>query len=71
MAEQLIIILFIEVGILITPLLFIALDFWADIRKAKIRKETITSEKWRRTVGKILMINYSASKISNEFLSKK
>lgn len=53
MTEQLIIILFIEVGILITPLLFIALDFWAGIRKAKIRGEQITSEGWRRTVGKI------------------
>ena len=53
MTEQLIIILFIEVGILITPLLFIALDFWAGIRKAKIRGDKITSEGWRRTVGKV------------------
>ena len=53
MTEQLIMILFIEVGILITPLLFIALDFWAGIRKAKIRGDKITSEGWRRTVGKV------------------
>ena len=53
MTEQLIIILFIEVGILITPLLFIALDFWAGIRKAKIRGERITSDGWKRTLYKI------------------
>ena len=52
-AEQLIIILFIAVIILITPLLFIALDFWAGIRKAKQRNEPITSEGWRRTTYKI------------------
>ncbi len=51
--EQLIIILFITVGILITPLVFIALDFWAGIRKAKLRGEPITSEGWRRTTYKI------------------
>lgn len=53
MTEQLIIILFITVGILITPLVFIALDFWAGIRKAKVRGEPITSEGWRRTTYKI------------------
>lgn len=53
MTEQLIIILFITVGILITPLVFIALDFWAGIRKAKLRGEPITSEGWRRTTYKI------------------
>ena len=51
--EQLIVILFITVGILITPLLFIALDFWAGIRKAHLRKEDITSEGWRRTTYKV------------------
>ena len=39
--EQLIIILFITIGILVTPLVFIALDFWAGIRKAKLRGEPI------------------------------
>jgi hypothetical protein len=53
MTEQLIIILFITVGILITPLVFIALDFWAGIRKARLRGEPITSEGWRRTTYKI------------------
>ena len=52
-AEQLIIILFIAIGILVTPLVFIALDFWAGIRKAKLRGEPITSEGWRRTTYKI------------------
>ena len=51
--EQLIIILFITVGILITPLVFIALDFWAGTRKARVRGEEITSEGWRRTTYKI------------------
>ena len=50
---QLIIILFITVGILITPLVFIALDFWSGIRKAGVRGEEITSEGWRRTAYKI------------------
>ena len=53
MTKQLIIILFITVGMLITPLVFIALDFWAGIRKAKLRGEPITSEGWRRTTYKI------------------
>ena len=51
--EQLIIILFITIGILVTPLVFISLDFWAGIRKAKLRGEPITSEGWRRTTYKI------------------
>lgn len=40
-------------GILLTPLFFIAFDFWAGIRKAKQRSEMITSDKWQRTVRKI------------------
>ena len=51
--EQLIAILLIECFILILPLLFIAFDFWAGIRKAKQRGETITSNGWQRTVQKI------------------
>lgn len=51
--NQLVIVLFITLGILITPLLFIAFDFWAGIRKAKERGERITSDKWKRTVTKI------------------
>lgn len=51
--EQLIIILFITVGLLITPLVFIGLDFWAGNRKARVRGEEITSEGWRRTAYKI------------------
>ena len=53
MSEQLICILFITVGILITPLVFVALDFWAGIRKARVRGEPLTSEGWRRTTYKI------------------
>ena len=40
-------------GILLTPLFFIGFDFWAGIRKARQRKERITSDGWRRTVNKI------------------
>ncbi len=38
---------------LISPLFFIAFDFWAGIRKAKERKEVISSDGWQRTVAKI------------------
>lgn len=34
----------------VVPLVFIALDFWAGIRKAKQRGEEITSDRWQRTV---------------------
>lgn len=40
-------------GILLTPLFFIGFDLWAGIRKAKLRKEKITSEGWKRTIDKI------------------
>lgn len=53
MTEQLIVILFITVGVLITPLVFIGLDFWAGVRKAKKRGERITSDGWKRTLYKI------------------
>ena len=39
--------------ILITPLFFIAFDFWAGTRKAKQRGERIVSDGWQRTVRKI------------------
>jgi len=45
--------LFILVGFLLTPLIFIALDFWSGVRKAKQRGEKITSDGWTRTVAKI------------------
>lgn len=51
--NELIIALWILFGILLSPLFFIAFDFWAGIRKAKQRKEKITSEGWKRTVDKI------------------
>jgi len=51
--SELIIVLIITFGILLTPLFFIGFDFWAGTRKAKQRGETITSDKWQRTVAKI------------------
>ncbi len=39
--------------ILLTPLLFIAFDFWAGVRKARQRGEPILSDKWQRTVRKV------------------
>lgn len=50
---QLIALLFIVLGMLITPLIFIALDYWAGIRKAKKRGEKIESNKMKRTAEKI------------------
>lgn len=51
--NQLIIVLFITLVILITPLFFIGFDFWAGVRKAKQRGEKIISDKWKRTTTKI------------------
>jgi hypothetical protein len=50
---QLFVIAWMLFGILLTPLLFIAADFWAGIRKAKLRGEKIRSDGWQRTVAKI------------------
>lgn len=51
--DRIIVICWILFGILLTPLFFIAFDFWAGIRKAKQRKEKIVSDGWQRTVAKI------------------
>ena len=51
--NELIVVLWILFGILLSPLFFSAFDFWAGIRKAKQRGERITSEGWKRTVDKI------------------
>lgn len=51
--QQLIALLFIITGLLFTPLVFIALDYWAGIRKAKKRGEKIISNKMKRTLDKI------------------
>lgn len=51
--EQLIFLLFIVLLMLATPLVFIALDFWAGIRKAKKRGEPIHSDKMKRTIDKV------------------
>lgn len=52
-SEQLIWLLFGVVGMLFTPLVFIALDFWAGIRKSHKRGIEIYSNKMKRTVDKI------------------
>ena len=51
--SQLVIVLFITFGVLLTPLFFIAFDYWAGTRKAKQRGERITSDKQKRTTAKI------------------
>lgn len=51
--EQLIVLLFFVVLLLFTPLVFIALDYWSGIRKARKRGEPIRSNKMKRTVDKI------------------
>ena len=51
--EELFIVAWMMFGILLSPLFFIAFDFWAGIRKAKQRGEKITSDGWKRTVDKI------------------
>jgi hypothetical protein len=51
--NQFVAILFIVAGLLFTPLLFIALDFWAGIRKAKKRGDVIRSNKMKRTMDKV------------------
>ena len=45
--------LFVLTGIMLTPIIFIALDFWAGIRKAKKRGEKIMSNKMKRTMDKV------------------
>jgi hypothetical protein len=52
LSEQLIFLLFITVGMLVSPLVFIALDYWAGIRKARKRGDKILSNKMKRTVDK-------------------
>jgi hypothetical protein len=51
--EQLIALLFIVLGILIIPLVMIALDYWAGLRKARKRGDLIRSDRMKRTVDKV------------------
>lgn len=51
--EQLMVLLWLVGGMLITPILFIGLDFWAGIRKAKERGDKIMSDKMQRTLQKM------------------
>ncbi len=53
LSEQLIALLFMVVLLLFTPLVFIGLDYWAGIRKARKRGDPICSDKMKRTVDKI------------------
>lgn len=53
LSEQLIFLLFVIAGLLFAPLVFIALDFWAGIRKARKRGEPIRSNKMKRTADKV------------------
>lgn len=45
--------LFIVMLMLVSPLVFIALDYWAGIRKAKKRGIPICSDKMKRTADKV------------------
>jgi Flp pilus assembly protein TadB len=51
--NELIIAGFIEVGFLLTPVIFGWLDFISGVRKAKQRGEAITSDGWKRSVKKV------------------
>ena len=53
LSEQFIVLLFVVVLMLMTPIVFIGLDYWAGIRKAKVRGEEIRSDKMKRTADKI------------------
>lgn len=53
LSEQFIVLLFVVVLLLMTPIVFISLDYWAGIRKAKARGEAILSDKMKRTADKI------------------
>ena len=53
MSEQFIVLLFVVVLMLFAPLVFIALDFWAGIRKAKKNGIPIYSNKMKRTADKV------------------
>lgn len=51
--DELFVVAWMLFGILLTPLFFIAFDFWAGTRKAKQRGEPLMSDKFKRTVDKI------------------
>ena len=67
MAEILIQLRVVVIGVaalLVTPILFVALDFWAGIRKAHQRGEKIRSDKMQRTLLQqyaALGLNYNAT----------
>lgn len=51
--QQLTAVVYIIAGLLVTPILFVALDFWAGIRKARQRGESLRSDKMQRTLSKL------------------
>lgn len=54
--EQLIFLLFIVILMLIAPLIFIALDFWSGIRKARKRGDFNRKERRSRTLGRLFFV---------------
>lgn len=51
--HQLTAVVYIIAGLLVTPIMFVALDFWAGIRKARQRGEDLRSDKMQRTLAKL------------------
>ncbi len=51
--HQLTAVVYIIAGLLVTPIMFVALDFWAGIRKARQRGEDLRSDKMQCTLAKL------------------
>lgn len=51
--HQLTAVVYIIAGLLVTPIMFVALDFWAGIRRARQRGEDLRSDKMQRTLAKL------------------
>ena len=51
--HQLTAVLYVVAGLMVSPILFVALDFWAGIRKARQRHEELRSDKMQRTLAKL------------------
>lgn len=51
--DAIIAVIWILFGILVSPVCFVAFDFWSGVRKAKQRGIQITSDGWRRTLTKL------------------
>ena len=53
LTPYLVFIISLEIFLLCTPIIFVVLDFWSGIRKAKVRGERITSTGYRRSLRKL------------------